>query len=80
MVDPNLKLQMKLLESEFPFSKRMVNFFSIAEVTTVADLTTIPLSKFTCFRGFKKKCKEELVNFIEHEKIQNLFKNYESWK
>jgi len=64
---------MKLIESEFPFSKRMLNFFAMAEITTVAELAAIPLSKFSCFRGFKAACGKELIAFIEFEQIQELF-------
>jgi hypothetical protein len=73
MVNPDAKLQMQLLESDFPFSKRMLNFFSNVEIYTVRQLTEIPLSKFTCFRGFKNKCMAELIAFIEFEQIQNYF-------
>ena len=68
------KLHMKLSDSEFPFSKRMLNFFVIAEIETIAELVAIPLSRFTCFRGFKGKCQKELFAFIEFEQIQELFR------
>lgn len=67
------KLQMKLTDSEFPFSRRMLNFFDRAGISTIGDLAAIPLSEFTCFRGFKIKCKQELAAFIEFEQIQGLF-------
>lgn len=73
MVNPDAKLQMQLSESDFRFSKRMLNFFSSVEIYTVRQLTEIPLSKFTCFRGFKNKCMTELMAFIEFEQIQNYF-------
>lgn len=80
MVHSKTKLQMQLSESEFPFSKRMLNFFTRAEIYTVAQLAEIPLSKFTCFKGFKTRCKGELISFIEFEGIENLFDRYENWK
>lgn len=67
------KLRMQLTESTFPFSKRMLNFFHSLEIYTVAQLTEIPLSKFSCFRGFKKKCYSELLAFIEYEQIERFF-------
>ncbi len=73
MVNPDAKLQMQLSESDFRFSKRMLNFFSNVEIYTVRQLTEIPLSKFTCFRGFKNQCMAELIAFIEFEQIENYF-------
>lgn len=73
MVHQAAKLHMKLSESKFPFSKRMLNFFDKAGISTIGDLAAIPLSEFTCFRGFKIKCEEELTAFIEFEQIQNYF-------
>lgn len=80
MVNPDTKLQMQLSESDFRFSKRMLNFFSSVEIYTVKQLTEIPLSKFTCFRGFKIKCKIEIILFIEAEGLQDFFKEFDNWK
>ena len=80
MVNPAPKLQMKLSESKYLFSRRMLSFFKMAEVSSVADLTTIPLQKITCFRGFKTKCREELISFIEYEGLGSYFKEFERWK
>jgi len=71
---------MKLLESDFSFSKRMRNFFLFMEFTTVADLVAIPLEKFTCFKGFKLKCKQELIAFIKFEGLENHFEGFSKWK
>ena len=74
MVDQEAKLQMTLTECDFIFSKRMLNFFRMAELYTVEDLTAMPLSRFTCFKGFKTKCSEELKAFIEFEQLEDFFK------
>lgn len=74
------KLHMPLTASTFPFSKRMITFFDLVEVSTVAELAQLSLEKITCFRGFKLKCKQELIAFIEFEGIQDLFDGYEPWK
>ena len=74
MVHAKTKLQMQLSESEFPFSKRMLNFFTRAEIYTVAQLAEIPLSKFMCFRGFTEKSQGELIAFIGFEKLQGYFR------
>jgi hypothetical protein len=73
MVNTSTKLEMQILKSKFPFSKRMHHFFESAEIHTVEQLAQIPLSKFTCFRGFKIKCMEELIAFIEFEQLQDYF-------
>lgn len=80
MTDPASKLDMKLSESKFSFSKRMLNFFDRAGISTIADLTDIPLSSYTCFRGFKTLSKKELVAYIEFEQIQKLFEGFHEWK
>ncbi|MFL9836765.1 hypothetical protein ABS768_04595 [Flavobacterium sp. ST-75] len=74
MADPTEKLQMRLSESKFTFSRRMLTFFSTAEIYTVKQLTEIPLSKFTCFKGFKDKCMAELLAFIEFEQLRHYFR------
>ena len=80
MVHQPAKLQMQLSESDFPFSKRMKNFFKYVQVFTVKDLTLIPLATFMCFRGFKARCRQELLEFIEFEGIEDLFEGFSQWK
>lgn len=80
MVDTAAKLQMKLLESNFRFSKRMRNFFDALELATVYDLAQIPLEKLNFCRGFKEKCKQELICFIEAESLEDAFEGFQDWK
>jgi hypothetical protein len=80
MVHPDAKLQMKLIESEFSFSKRMLNMITYLELVTLGDLTAIPLKNLKNFRGFKTQCKRELIAFIEFESIESLFEGYREWK
>ena len=80
MIHQAAKLQMQLSESDFCFSKRMKNFFKYVEITTVKDLTLIPLATFVCFRGFKARCRQELLAFIEFEGIEDLFEGFDTWK
>jgi len=80
MTDPASKLQMLLTDSQFLFSKRMLNFFRDAELKTVADLAQIPLCRLTCFRGFKEKRRHELLRYIEFEHIEELFDGFSAWK
>lgn len=74
------KLSMQLLDSQFIFSKRMKNFFQYVGFSTIEELAAIPLTKFTCFRGFKTQCRQELIAFIEYEGIESLFAGYDIWK
>lgn len=69
-----------LLDSYFPFSKRMYNMIEAIEVHTIGDLAKIPLKDFSCFRGFKGKCKNEFIAFIEFENIEHLFPGFTRWK
>jgi predicted DNA-binding protein YlxM (UPF0122 family) len=79
--DKTEKDRQKLLyHSQFPFSRRMYSMFGVLDVRTFGDLANIPLKDFQHFRGFKMKCKEELVAFIEFENIVYLFKGFSRWK
>lgn len=80
MTDPASKLEMKLLESKFPFSKRMLNFFRWLEIDTVEELVAIPLVRLSCFRGFKAQCRKELITFIKFERIESLFEGFHNWE
>jgi len=72
--------QKLLYNSEFPFSRRLQSVLEALEITTIGELADIPLKDFQHFRGFKIKCKEELIVFIEFENIAYLFKGFSRWK
>ena len=72
--------QKLLYNSEFPFSRRLQSVLEALEITTIGELADIPLKDFQHFRGFKIKCKEELIAFIEFENIAYLFKGFSRWK
>lgn len=72
--------QKLLYESDFPFSRRLRSVLEALEISTIGELADIPLKDFQHFRGFKTKCKEELVAFIESENIIHLFKGFAVWK
>ena len=80
MTDPASKLRMKLTESQFPFSRRMRNFFRWLEINTIEELAAIPLIKLSCFRGFKTQCRKELIAFIKFEQIESLFEGFHTWE
>lgn len=72
--------QKLLYDSQFPFSRRMYSMFGVLDVRTFGDLANIPLKDLQHFRGFKIKCKEELIAFIEFQNIAYLFKGFSRWK
>lgn len=72
--------QKLLLNSPFPFSKRLHGVLETLEIKTIGDLADIPLKDFQHFRGFKMKCKAEFIAFIEFENIAYLFKGFSRWK
>ena len=80
MVDQSVRLQMQLSESGFTFSKRMLNFFDALELKTIGDLVSIPLQNFTCYRGFKSRCRQELICFIESENLEGFFDGFRAWR
>lgn len=69
-----------LYDSSFAFSRRLQSVLEVLEIRTIGDLADIPLKDFTRIRGFKAKCKEELIAFIEFEKIEHLFNGFSCWK
>lgn len=77
---PETDLNKLLYDSHFPFSKRMFSIIEALGITTIGELAAIPLKDFQCFRGFKGKCKNELIAFIEFEHIEHLFKGFSVWK
>lgn len=72
--------QRLLSESHFPISRRLQSVLEALEVITIGDLADIPLKDYLHLRGFKIKCKEELIAFIEFENIEHLFKGFSRWK
>lgn len=77
--DPQL-LKKKLVESAFPFSRRLWSMLGLLDVYTYGDLAAIPLQDFQKYRGFKRACKKELVDFIEFEHLEDLFDGFQQWK
>lgn len=71
---------MKIMDSRFPFSKRLYNMLDLMDICTIGDLQAIPLKNLHCFRGFKKECKKELIAFIEFEYLENYFEGFYKWK
>jgi len=72
-------LNKKLIDSAFPFSKRLWNMLMYLDINTIGDLTSIPLPDYEKFRGFKTVSKKELLSFIEFENIEDLFDDYTKW-
>lgn len=72
--------QKLIFSSTFPFSRRLRSVLEALEISTIGELADIPLKDYQHFRGFKAKCKEELIAFIEFENIGYLFKGFAVWK
>lgn len=77
---PETDLNKLLYDSHFPFSKRMYNIIESLGIVTIGELAAIPLKDFQRFKGFKGKCKNEMIAFIEFENIEHLFKGFSLWK
>lgn len=75
-----LKLGTPLFDSLFPFSRRMINMLRYLEVDTIGQLAAIPLQSLENFKGFKNRCKREMIAFIEFEGIESLFDGFDRWK
>ena len=58
----------------------MHSMFEFLEVSTIGQLCAIPLNTYTCFRGFKSRCRQELIEFIETENLASYFEGFQKWK
>ena len=75
-----ISLNKKLINSGFPFSKRLWNMLSVIDCHTLEDLTKVPLENYLKVRGFKGKCMKEILQFIEFENIEDEFKGFHKFK
>jgi len=69
----NFNSERKLIDSHFPFSKRLWNMLVSLEIYTFNDLLENPLDMYPKFRGFKGNCIKDLIRFIEFENLENYF-------
>lgn len=81
----HLRLESALLNrdiagSAFVFTKRMRNMLRFLELNTIGELTQYPLNEYMYFRGFKRQCMKELIDFIEFENLQRHFKGFGAYK
>ncbi len=76
----DIRLNKKLAESHFPFTKTLHGIFEFIDVHTIGQLAEMPLDDFHKFKGFGNYRKKELVKFIEIENIEDLFKGFSTWK
>jgi len=65
-----------ITESLFLFSSRLKNILNKMDVVTFKDLTDIPITDYPKYRGFKGKCLEEFVQFIEFENLEDEFEGF----
>ncbi|MGC4128720.1 MAG: hypothetical protein QM564_04005 [Bergeyella sp.] len=71
----------KLIDSHFPFSKRLWNMLISLEIYTFNELLENPLDMYPKFRGFKGSCIKDFIRFIEFENIENYFEgNFYAFK
>ncbi|AZA47042.1 hypothetical protein EG346_01980 [Chryseobacterium carnipullorum] len=66
--------------SSFLFSSRLRNMLNKMDIVTFKDLTDIPLTDYPKYRGFKGKCMEEFVQFIEFENLEDEFEGFYEFK
>ncbi|MFH6936027.1 hypothetical protein [Flavobacterium sp. FlaQc-30] len=70
----------RVLDSQYPLSRRLLTVLDAMEMETFGQMADFPLKDFLRIRGFRAKCKEELIVLIEFEKMQYLFKGFSRWK
>lgn len=73
-------LNRNITESSFLFSSRLRNMLNKMDIVTFKDLTDIPLADYPKYRGFKGKCMEEFVQFIEFENLEVEFEGFYEFK
>ncbi|KOP38892.1 MULTISPECIES: hypothetical protein [unclassified Flavobacterium] len=67
-------------DSQYALSRRLLSVLDALEIETFGQMADFPLKDFLRIRGFRTKCKEELIALIEFEKMQYLFKGFARWK
>lgn len=70
----------KIIDSSFPFSTRLWNMLNRMEWETYQDLIEIPISDFPKYRGFRGRCMEEFIRFIEFENLEDEFEGFYEFK
>lgn len=69
-----------ITESSFLFSSRLRNMLKKMDMVTFKDLTNIPITDYPKYRGFRGKCMEEFVQFIEFENLEDEFEGFYEFK
>lgn len=67
-------------DSQYQLSRRLLTVLEAMEMETFGQMADFPLTDFLRIRGFRTKCKQELIALIEFEKMQYLFKGFSRWK
>ena len=70
----------RVTESQYPLSRRLLSVLDAMDIETFGQMADFPLKDFLRIRGFRAKCKVELIALIEFEKMQYLFKGFPRWK
>lgn len=70
----------KIIDSSFPFSNRLWNMLNRLEWETYKDLIDVPINDFPKYRGFRGKCMEEFVQFLEFENLEDEFEGFYEFK
>jgi hypothetical protein len=69
-----------ITESTFLFSSRLRNMLKKMDMITFKDLINIPITDYTKYRGFRGKCMEEFIKFIEFENLEDEFEGFYEFK
>lgn len=70
----------KIIDSQFPFSTRLRNMVNRMEWETYQDLIDIPIGDFPKYRGFRGRCMDEFIRFIEFENLEDEFECFYEFK
>ena len=76
----NKILDKKIIDSSFPFSRRLWNILNLIDCHTLQDLTAEALENYLKIKGFKGKCMKELLQYIEFENIEEEFDSFHRFK
>ncbi len=70
----------QIFDSKFKFSTRFRKILISLNIVTYQDIIEVPIGDFTKYRGFQGKCLQELIDFIEFEKIEDKFDGFSAFK
>lgn len=77
MISQESDFDRKIKDSSFPFNRRLSLLLEKRNIKTFKELLAIPIHHFPLYAGFGFKTIQELIRFIEYEKLDDFYVDFE---